>query len=359
MQIVVIGGAGVLGQALLRAIVARGAMTRSDGTTAPVGRLISVDRHQPPRPFVESRLEYVRADGHAVLVGERRHRFSGDPAGRPAGLRPAAAALVRDVPADLGHPRLLSAVMGTVTDSVYHAWDATDLAADIGGATPDAMAPTFALIDSLRDLLRNCASQAVTPKVVLASTYAAMGPHSPGSALGDSDPLADGGEGLRLRVAELLLAGACGLGRIDGRALRLPSIAAAPGLGSFIGSWLVSLCQGVAAECPVPRDAKLYLATADLAAQALVHAHELPAAAWAEVDALHAPAQATSIDQLVAAAGRCAGRAVAAPVFRTDPAARTPPQPSARAFEQALQLGFAPGPDADALVAELLKPAAR
>ncbi|HEY4037608.1 MAG TPA: hypothetical protein VGM15_02205, partial [Burkholderiaceae bacterium] len=85
MQIVVVGGAGVLGQALLRAIVARGVLTRSDSVAAPVQRVISVDRMQAPRLFVESRVEYVRADP--------------------------------------GVPRLLQTVMGTVTDSVFHAWD--------------------------------------------------------------------------------------------------------------------------------------------------------------------------------------------------------------------------------------------
>ena len=64
MQVVVIGGAGVLGQALLKAIVARGVLTRSDGVPAPVRRVIAVDRSQPPRLFVEARVEYVRGAGH-------------------------------------------------------------------------------------------------------------------------------------------------------------------------------------------------------------------------------------------------------------------------------------------------------
>ena len=48
MQIVVIGGAGVLGQALGRAIVARGVLTRSDAAPVPVRRVIAVDGSQPP-----------------------------------------------------------------------------------------------------------------------------------------------------------------------------------------------------------------------------------------------------------------------------------------------------------------------
>jgi D-erythronate 2-dehydrogenase len=306
MQIVVIGGAGVLGQALMRAIVARGTLTRSDGTASPVQRLISVDRHQPPRLFVEPRIEYVRAD--------------------------------------LGNPRLMAAVMGTVTDSVLHAWDA----ADGCDGDADAMAPTFALADSLRDLLRNCAAQLSRPKIVLASTYAALGRET-ADRIGRPRP--PHGEGLRLRIAELLLAEAARLGRIDARALRLPAIAAAPGPGSFVGPLLAALREGGEAQCPVPADTVLWLTTASAAAQALVHAHELPPMAWNDVEALNVPARLLSVASLIAAAGR----PLSAVDFRvdaelTETLAR---QPCEAQVEPALDLGFAPGLDAEALVRQL------
>ena len=137
MQIVVIGGAGVLGQALLKAIVERGVLTRSDSVPAPVQRVISVDRMQAPRLFVESRVEYVRADA--------------------------------------GVARLLQTVMGKATDSVFHAWDS-------GAGAADAT-PSFALIDSLRDLLEACHRQSSRPKVVLASSFAVDGaPDRPAGA---------------------------------------------------------------------------------------------------------------------------------------------------------------------------------
>lgn len=302
MQIVVIGGAGVLGQALLRAIVARGALTRSDGVPAPVRRVIAVDRTQPARLFVEPRVEYVRDD--------------------------------------LASPRLLRAVMGTATDSVFHAWDS--------GAGGRNM--SFALADSLRDLFDVCELQTSRPKVVLASSFAAEGP------AGESRALPAAPEGLTALVGELLLAEAVHQGRVDGRALRLALIAAAPGCASFLGELLRAVNQGRPARCPIPFEAPLWLTSAPAAARALLHAHELPPAAWAQAGVLNAPASALSVDALLQALGRWNSRPSDPPALGPDPAlcealARLPLR---AAIETALTLGFEDGENAEDLVRSLV-----
>ena len=208
MQVVVIGGAGVLGQALLKAIVARGVLTRSDGVPAPVRRVIAVDRRQSARLFVEPRVEYVRAD--------------------------------------LDSPRLLQAVMGMATDSVFHAWDS--------GAGGGRSTPSFALADSLRDLFAVSELQSSRPKVVLASSFAA----NSGTAAAQPDParaLPASEDGLTALVGELLVEEATRRGRVEGRALRLPMIAAAPGCMSFLGELMPALVEGRQGRCPIPLDA--------------------------------------------------------------------------------------------------------
>ncbi len=315
MHIVVIGGAGVLGQALLRAIVERGVLTRSDGAPAPVRRVIAVDHHQPARLFVESRIEYVRAD--------------------------------------LGNPRLMTAVMGTVTDSVFHAWDLGDRPDD------SDVAPTFALVDSLRDLFAACAAQSAKPKVVLASTFGADRAADVLAPATFGCPLPSTYEGLRSRVAELVLAEAVRRGIIDGRALRLPLIASAPGCASFVGALVASLRESAPARCPLPPETSLWLTSAAAAARALVHAHELPAAPFVQGGVLNAPARALSVQELISATSRLAGRPLDAPIVEPDlrlceTLARLPPRV---AVDASLQLGFEAGPDAEALVRELLAPA--
>jgi nucleoside-diphosphate-sugar epimerase len=308
MQIVVIGGAGVLGQALLKAIVARGVLTRGDAVPAPVRRVIAVDPTQPPRLFVEPRVEYVRAD--------------------------------------LGSARLLPAVMGTLTDSVFHVWD--------GGAGAGQATPAFALADSLRDLFAACRLQSSRPKVVLASSFAAEGAGEP--ATGVHATLPPSREGLTALVGELLLEEAARRGQVDGRALRLPMIAGAPGCASFLGDLVTALYEGRPARSPVPCEAPLWLTSAPAAARALLHAHELPALAWAQAGVLNAPAHTLNVDALLQAVARLTGRAPVSVPVETDPALSEAlaQRPARVAIQTALTLGFEDGPDAEALVRELV-----
>jgi D-erythronate 2-dehydrogenase len=309
MQIVVIGGAGVLGQALLRQIVARGVLTRTDGVPLPVRRVIAVDRTQRARLFVEPRVEYVRADP--------------------------------------GTPRLLQAVMGTVTDSVFHAWDRGE---GVG------MAPPFALIDSLRDLFAACAQQSSRPKVVLASSYAVenRGQDEGGAVAPAALPASQ--DGRTALVGELLLAETARQGHVDGRALRLALVAGAPGWASFLGELVRTLRDGGTVRCPIPRDAPLWLTSASAAARALVHAHELPPAAWLGAGVLNAPARTLSVDALIQALGRLTGQTADSVSLEPDPTLCDvlAQSPARAAIETALTLGFEDGPDADALASELL-----
>jgi len=314
MQVVVVGGSGVLGQALLRAIVARGVLTRSDGSPAPVRRVIAVDRTQLPRLFVDPCVEYVRAD--------------------------------------LSTPRLLATVMGTVTDSVFHAWDGADRAG--GGETP-----SFALIDSLRDLFAACVRQASRPKVVLASSYAAAstftaGEHGQRPGAGGELPASQAG--LTALVGELLLTEAVRRGNLDGRALRLALVADAPGSACFIGELLRALRDGQPARCPIARVAPLWLTSAPAAARALVHAHELPALAWSEAGSpLNAPGRTLKVEELLEALVRLTGAASNALSDEPDAALceALAQRPRRVPIETSLALGFEDAPDADALVREL------
>ncbi len=307
MQIVVIGGAGVLGQALLRAIVARGALTRADGVPAPVRRVIAIDRAQPAKLFVESRVEYVRAD--------------------------------------VGGARLMQAVMGTLTDSVFHVWD--------GGAGGGQPTPSFALADSLRDLFAACQLQSARPKVVLAGSFAAEGDGGISNEAPSAPPQSR--EGLTALIGELLLEEAARRGKVDGRTLRLALIAGAPGDAAFLGELVPALLEGRPARCPIPSGAPMWLTSAQAAARALLHAHELPAAVWQKAGVLNAPARTLSVDALLQAAAHLSGRPLASPELEADPALSEAlsQRPSRVAIEAALTLGFEDGLDAEALVRDL------
>jgi nucleoside-diphosphate-sugar epimerase len=313
MQIVVIGGAGVLGQALLRAIVARGVLTRGDGAPAPVRRVIAVDRSQPSRLFVEARVEYVRADPSV--------------------------------------PRLLQTVMGSATDSVFHAWDS--------GAGAAHSTPSFALADSLRELFEACHRQAGRPKVVLASSFAAEG--GPDRAAEASRGLPPSQDGLTALVGELLLEEATRRGEVDGRTLRLPMIAGAPGCAAFLGELLRALSAGQAGHSPIPTDVPLWLTSPRNAALALLHAHELPAAARRGDGVLNAPARTLSVGALLQALAPLTGRSIECPVVEQDASLceALAQRPHRVPIDTALTLGFEDGPDAETLARDLLAPTDR
>ncbi len=129
MQILVTGAGSELGQAVLRAVVARAALQRRDGSLAPVRRILGVDRKQPPALFLEDRVEYVRGD--------------------------------------FEQPRFLARVMGAATDSVFH------LAARDASLGGDAGADGLELalqrsVDATRALIHACRLQAHAPRVVYA-----------------------------------------------------------------------------------------------------------------------------------------------------------------------------------------------
>ncbi len=180
LQIVVTGGCGALGQALVRAIAQRATLSGPAGTGVPVDRILAVDRIQPAGLFLDARLEYVRAEYE--------------------------------------QPRFLARMMGINTASVFHLAPADE------GGEPDAPAPAdrsaaldaleHALvvgIDATRALLDACRHQAVLPRLV----HAGFAP-PPDGALPQTTRAACAA------ISELLAWEAARRGLLDLRCVRLP-----------------------------------------------------------------------------------------------------------------------------------------
>ncbi len=134
MQVVVTGAGTPLGQSMLRAIVARGALARGDGDPRPVRRIIAVDRTQPAALFLDGRIEYVRGDYE--------------------------------------QPRFLARVMGMITDSIFHL-SALGAGLRTGTQLEDLDTALLHSLDTTRTLLDACRFQTAPPKLVFASTVQA------------------------------------------------------------------------------------------------------------------------------------------------------------------------------------------
>ncbi len=181
MQVVLTGAAGALGQALLRAIAARGSLLRADGLVAPVRRVIAVDRTQPAALFLDPRIEYVRGDYE--------------------------------------QPRFLARMMGAMTDSVFHL-SALGAGTDELGQAQDLDTALLLSLDTTRALLDACGFQAAPPVLVFASTLAARA---------QSGSLPATTEGVCAALCELLLMESSRRRIIDLRCLRLPCITGGAG----------------------------------------------------------------------------------------------------------------------------------
>jgi len=228
MQLVVTGACSLLGQALLRAIVARGVLSTSVGGPVAVQRIIAVDRTQPARLYVEPRVEYVCGN--------------------------------------FEQSRFLARVMGTATDSVFHLAP-LGAAAGIGSQLEDLDLALMRSLDTTRSLVDACQFQSAQPRLVLASAAAAR--H-------DADVPPASVEGVCSALCELFLFECARRGYVDLRGVRLPCVV---GDGSSdAGNALDLALQGLAARQPLPLGCapvtEIAVVTASEAAAALLDAHE-------------------------------------------------------------------------------------
>jgi nucleoside-diphosphate-sugar epimerase len=228
MQILVTGACSGLGQALLRAIVARDCLLGALGAPVRVERIIAVDRSQPARLFVEPRVEYVCGT--------------------------------------FEQSRFLARVMGTATDSIFHL-SCLGAADGIGPQLEDLDQALMRSIDTTRSLIDACQYQSAQPRLVLASAAAAR---PDGNA---PPPTADG---VCSAICELFLIECARRGFVDLRGVRLPPIAE-----DRVAS--AALAPPAAAAALAPRIAltpaiapvEVPAIAAAVAAQALIGAHEI------------------------------------------------------------------------------------
>jgi nucleoside-diphosphate-sugar epimerase len=120
-------------------------------------------------------------------------------------------------------------------------------------------------------------------------------------------------------IGELLVADYTRKGFIDGRTVRLPTIVVRPGkpnraASGFMSGILREPLNGQPAVCPVPPEAKMWILSPERAVDALIHAMELPAAAWGWNRTLNAPGITVSVAEALDALARIAGRETAARV---------------------------------------------
>lgn len=276
MKVVITGGAGFLGQRLVRALVARGKLTDANGRERDLQQIVAVDQSHTGRLFVDERVGYVVGD--IAATGFLEHVMEGD------------------------------------TDSVFH------LAAVVSGAAEaDFDLGMRVNVDGTRALLNACRAQRNPPKLVFASSVAVFGGELPAVVGDDTLPTPQSSYGVQKLIGEILLGEYTRKGYIDGRAIRVPTIVVRPGrpnaaASSFASAIIREPLAGETAPCPVDPATALWVLSPQAAIAAFLHAHEIPGATWGARRALNLPGLTVTVAQMLEALRAVGGDAVVARV---------------------------------------------
>jgi nucleoside-diphosphate-sugar epimerase len=279
MKVVVTGGAGFLGQRLIREVLQRGQLTDSRGERHRVDEVVAVDQ-----------VSASAQDGVTSLVGD-----VGD------------AAFIRQ------------AVHGA--DSVFH------LAAVVSGAAEaDFDLGMRVNVDGTRALLEALRGDGRRPKLVFSSSVAVFGGALPAVVEDSTTPMPQSSYGVQKLIGELLVGDYSRKGYLDGRAVRLPTIVVRPGkpnaaASSFASGIIREPLAGVEAICPVDAGTAMWVLSPAAAIANLLHAHELPAERWAGPRSLSLPGLTVSVHAMLDALASVGGAAARARV-RMQPDAR-------------------------------------
>lgn len=264
MRVVIIGGGGMLGQKLARALGQRGEIGGSD-----ISHLLLADISEPPSVDAKFRVTTERVD-----ITDRA---------------------------------AVDAVLKGGADVIYH------LAAVVSGqAEADFdLGMTVNLIGSInvfeaaRDLL-------TCPMVIFTSSIAVYGGEVPAMIEDWTALNPQTSYGAQKAAAEMLLTDYSRRGFIDGRGLRLPTITIRPGApnkaaSGFMSSIFREPLQGREAVCPVGPDYEHWYLSPRRCVENLIHAAELPTVVLGQNRCFALPGRTYSIGEMVEAMRQVAG----------------------------------------------------
>ncbi len=282
MKVLITGGAGFLGQRLLRRLLQRGTLAGSKDRQEAIDEIVVFDRVVPPA--------------------------SEDPR-------------VRLVAGDLCDEGLMRELVAARVGSVFH------LAAVVSGqAEADFDLGMRVNVDGARILLEACRRAGAKPRVLFTSSVAVYGGNLP-ACVDDATALdPQSSYGAQKAIAELLLVDYSRKGFVDGRVARVPTVSVRPGrpnqaASSFASSIIREPLQGDAAVCPVAPGTRMWLLSPRRAVECLLALHDVPEAALGASRKVNLPGVSVSAAQMVDALRAVAGNEAAELVrWEPDPA---------------------------------------
>jgi nucleoside-diphosphate-sugar epimerase len=261
---------------------------------------------------------------------------------------------ISGIAADLGTAKGRAGCLADAPDVIF------SLAAVVSGAAEADFDLGYRVnLDATAAFLNDIRSLPNEAKVISTSSIAAFGGDLP-DVVPDTHCLTpQNSYGVQKAMGELLLADHTRRGHMDGRCVRLPTIAVRPGrpnaaASSFISGIIREPLAGENAPLPVDRSMKVWIASPDCAVETLLHAASLPKGALGPGAVVSGRGISVSIAEMLDALERVAGpevRARVAPAPDPVVAGIVGGWPKAFACTLAGALGFPVDEDIEAIIA--------
>jgi nucleoside-diphosphate-sugar epimerase len=201
--------------------------------------------------------------------------------------------------------------LGTYTDLIFH------LAAVVSGEAEKNFDLGMKVnLQASMQILEHCRWMKRAPVLVFASSCAAYGIEQPEVIRDNTAPSPQSSYGTQKVMVDLLINDYSRRGFIDGRSLRLPTIAVRPGkpnaaTTSFVSSIIREPLQGKRANCPVPNDIKLWIHSPGKVVENFIHAAHIPAQAFKNNRVVNLPGLTVTVKDMVDALASVAGKETA------------------------------------------------
>lgn len=282
MQVLITGGAGLLGARLAKQLLERGTLANPRGEQTPITGITLLDV-VAAKGFNDSRVKIVTGD--------------------------------------IADAATIDAVLTPETQSVFH------LAAIVSGqAEADFELGMKVNFDATRVILERARKNGNRPRVVFTSSVAVFGGDLPAIVPDTHILTPQSSYGAQKVMGEMLVNDYSRKGFIDGRALRMPTVCVRPGVpnkaaSSFASGIIREPLNGIEAVCPVAPETPMWLLSPRNAIESLIHGHEIDGSLFGSSRGLSLPGLATTVKEMVAALERVAGSDVVKRIrWEQDPA---------------------------------------
>lgn len=241
MKIVITGGYGFLGQLLTKKLLKVGELVNGYGALQAIKSITLIDLIDPKQPI----------EGVTSVFG------------------------------DISEPKFFNQVIDNDVDGVFHLASIVSAAAeanfDLG------MKVNF---DATRGLLERCRKLPNRAKIIFTSSLAVFG-NAPSIVEDNTPALPLSSYGMQKVIAEYLISEYTRKDFVDGRCVRLPTIAIRPGkpnqaASSFVSSIIREPLMGEKAICPVDKSLSLWLQSPSVIIDNLIHAFNISEKDWGQ-----------------------------------------------------------------------------